>query len=237
MRTSGNGVAVGHDGWLYWVSACDGALVHALDFGVAVGQASFADTDRDGLDEILVSVADGFLYGITQRHADTPTGVIDVDPSDPASDVDSDFITTTDTWIARWDAVDGALRYEVGLFDAAGSPLLDERWRDVGTDTEATLTGLALANGRRYYVGVRAYSAEGPSVDGVSDGAVVRFPAPDTDGGPSGADAGVRPMSDASVEPPPDDTGGCGCRTSGQGAPPVALCLALLGALALRRRR
>ena len=225
------------DGWLYWVSACDGALVHALDFGVAVGQASFADTDRDGLDEILVSVADGFLYGITQRHADTPTGVIDVDPSDPASDVDSDFITTTDTWIARWDAVDGALRYEVGLFDASGSPLLDERWRDVGTDTEATLTGLALANGRRYYVGVRAYSAEGPSVDGVSDGAVVRFPAPVTDGGPPGSDAGVRPMSDASVEPPPEDTGGCGCRTSGQGAPPIAWCLALLGAVLLRRRR
>jgi len=43
--------------------------------------------------------------------------------------------------------------------------------RDVGTDTEATLTGLALENGGHYHVGVRAHSSSGPSVDAVSDGA------------------------------------------------------------------
>lgn len=225
------------DGFLYWVSPCDGALVHALDFGVAVGQASFADTDRDGLDEILVSVADGFLYGIAQRHAPTPADVIDVDPASPASTTDADFVTTEDTWIARWGAVDGALRYEVGVFDEGGAPLLAERWRDVGTDTEATLSELPLENGRRYHVGVRAWSADGPSVDGVSDGAVVRFPAPPTpDGGPPpSGDAGTTPTPDGGTTPPAE--GGCGCRAAGESGPGAGWLLALLGLLFAARRR
>ncbi|MBZ0119891.1 MAG: hypothetical protein K8H88_23080, partial [Sandaracinaceae bacterium] len=191
------------DGWLYWIAPCDGSLVHAIELGVAVGQPVFGDTDGDGLDEILVSAADGYLYGIEQRYAASPAFVNDIDPADPTSTDDADYITTEGTFIARWGAVPGALRYEVGLFDEAGRPVLSPRWRDMGTQTEVTLEGVALEIGRRYYAGVRAYSAQGPSVDAVSDGAFVRSPAAMIDAGmDAGADAG----------PGPRPSSGCGCR-------------------------
>jgi hypothetical protein len=224
------------DGWLYWINPCDGSLVRAIDLGVAVGQAVFGDTDRDGNDEILVSAADGYLYGFKQRYAETPAWVNDIDPASPTSTDDADFITTEDTLIARWAAVAGALRYEVGAFDADGSPLLAARWQDVGSDTEVTLTGLPLVNGRRYHFGVRALSADGPSVDAVSDGAVVRFAAPAVDGGTSPTmDAGSPPSVDAGTTPPAGD--GCGCRVVGGSGGASPLWWAAVALLAWRRRR
>jgi hypothetical protein len=52
------------DGFLYAVDPCSGDLVFANDFGFAVGEVIFGDSDGDGLDEILVSVADGNLYDL-----------------------------------------------------------------------------------------------------------------------------------------------------------------------------
>lgn len=229
------------DGWLYWINPCDGgSLVHATDFGVAVGQPVFGDTDRDGFDEILVSAADGYLYGIKQRHAASPEWVIDVDPATPASVDDADFVTTMDTLMARWAPVTGAIRYEVGAFEADGTPLLAGRWQDVGMDTEVILTGLPLADAGFYYVGVRAWSADGPSVDVVTDGVVVRFPSPGMDAGPmltdAGADAGSTGGDAGPTDPPAD--GGCGCRASADGRwSPFLAALAVMALLWLRRRR
>jgi MYXO-CTERM domain-containing protein len=225
------------DGFLYWVNACDGSLVHAIDMGVAVGQAVFGDTDGDGSDEILVTAADGYLYGFEHRLAESPAWVNDIDPMSPASTDDVDSVNTVDTLVARWAEVAGIVRYDVGVFEDGGRPLLTPRWQDAGTATEITLTGLALENGHRYYVGVRAISAEGPSVDAVSDGVLVRLPIPSndggtpTDGGTTSPDAGRRPAGDSS----------CACRAGGAPSAarpvvPMAL-LMLLTAVASRRRR
>ena len=54
------------DGWLYSVNPCTGDLEYAVDFKNAVGSVAFGDTDGDGLDEILVEVADGYLYDLKQ---------------------------------------------------------------------------------------------------------------------------------------------------------------------------
>lgn len=52
------------DGFLYAIDPCSGALLFASDFNFAVGDIIFGDSDGDGLDEILVSVADGNLYAL-----------------------------------------------------------------------------------------------------------------------------------------------------------------------------
>ncbi|NOY92124.1 MAG: VCBS repeat-containing protein [Deltaproteobacteria bacterium] len=229
------------DGWLYWVDPCDGTLVHAIDFGVAVGQTVFADTNGDGLDELLVSAADGYLYGLKQRNIERPAWVNDIDPADPSGMDDVDLVNTRDTLIGRWAAVPGAVRYEVGVF-YDGAPLLADRWQDVGTDTEVTLAGLSLINGRRYAISVRAISAAGPSVDAVSDGAIVRFPVSD-DAGTPGVDASTddasTPGADAGT--PTDGSGGsggCGCRvTPSSDARPWALFLFALALASVWRRR
>ncbi len=54
------------DGWLYSVNPCTGDLEYSVAFKNAVGSVAFADTDGDGLDEILVECADGYLYDLKQ---------------------------------------------------------------------------------------------------------------------------------------------------------------------------
>lgn len=61
------------DGFLYAVDPCSIKLDFAYDFHEAVGTVAFADTDGDGFDEILVSVADGYLYDVKQ-HVEPGTG-------------------------------------------------------------------------------------------------------------------------------------------------------------------
>jgi hypothetical protein len=57
------------DGFLYGVDPCSGDLRFALDFAYSVGEPLFGDTDGDGLDEIIVSVADGNLYALVDDPA------------------------------------------------------------------------------------------------------------------------------------------------------------------------
>jgi outer membrane protein assembly factor BamB len=66
LRGDGRPVAMvgSTDGFLYAVDPCTGDLVFAKDFGFDVGEIVFGDSDGDGLDEILVSVADGNLYAL-----------------------------------------------------------------------------------------------------------------------------------------------------------------------------
>jgi hypothetical protein len=54
------------DGWLYAINPCTFDLEYAVNLENAVGTVAFGDTDGDGLDEILVEVADGYLYDLKQ---------------------------------------------------------------------------------------------------------------------------------------------------------------------------
>ncbi|MCB9559546.1 MAG: hypothetical protein H6708_03980 [Kofleriaceae bacterium] len=212
------------DGWLYGVDPCTMALDFALNFGVPVGAVAFGDGDGDGLDELIVSTADGFLHGVKNAPIQGPGAVRDIDLS-TGTDEDVDDIVTRSTLSASWNAVPGATGYEVTVALAEGGIVATPPWTHVDS-TFVTISDLPLEDGVRYVVSVRALSAAGPSPDVLSDGVRVHMPAPAPDAGPGADGGGV-------VEQP----GGC-CEASTRGAPEsVGLGLAILAALRRRRRR
>lgn len=211
------------DGWLYAVDPCAGTLDFAVPFGAPVGAVASADTDGDGNDELLVSVADGYLYGLKDAPLRGPGIVRDLDPATASGD-DVDEVTTRDTLSASWDPVPGATGYEVAIAKADGGYVFYPPWQPVDA-TSYTRTGLALEDGVQYVFAVRAVSAAGRSPDILSDGVLVhRLGPPATDAGVDQPDAGT-----VTTQP-----GGC-CSTGG--APVPAVALGGLVALVLGRRR
>ncbi|MCC6523797.1 MAG: hypothetical protein IT373_14160 [Polyangiaceae bacterium] len=221
------------DGWLYAVNPCTGALDFSLYFDAAVGEPIFADTDGDGRDEILVTVADGYLYDVRNWVINAPSYVWDIDPAHGVVDHDLAEVETRDSLSGRWGSVAGATGYEVAIVNAAGDFVTSPIWQAVGKTQNTTVSGLPLVDGARYVFAVRALSPDGPSVDVASDGVVVHFPsALPGDGGSAGNASGA--AGDVLM------TGrACGCRGAGRPARPAgaAICgLALAMAFALRRR-
>ena len=201
------------DGYLYALGACTKTLKWALAFQEPVGSPVLADTDGDANDEILVSVADGYLYGIDDEQLAPPDYVWDVDPPSGLTGADVDQISTTSTLHVSWAAVLGASSYEVAVVGGGGSYLTVPEWTNVGAATVASLPGLPLVDGAKYVVGVRAIGPGGKSPDRASDGVSVHFPTvdagTDASGGAGGADSG---------------TGGAGGQSGagGDGGPPDA---------------
>jgi hypothetical protein len=244
-------------GWLYGINPCNGQLDFAVDFGAAVGDAVFGDTDGDGLDEIVVTAADGYLYDLKNEAIKSPRFVWDIDLPHNITDRDVDDIDTVDTLWGTWGSVQGATAYEVAVLDPAGAFVSSPHWTNVGLVTTAAVH-LALNNGERYTFAVRAVGSKGPSVDALSNGVTVHLPG---DGGTDGGDAGVDasadsapdvvemdagpssdapdaatvdasgPVLDASATPAVAG-GGCNCRTSGpRGASDTPYLLGILLAL------
>jgi hypothetical protein len=183
------------DGYLYAVNPCDGTLDFALNMGAAVGQPVFGDTDGDGNDEILVTVADGYLYDIKNEAVPPPGFVWDIDLAHGIT-TDIDTIQTVDTLYCKWGAVPGATGYEVAIVAQGGGFVTQSpSWKqeDAAT-TVATLAGLSLTDGSRYFCAVRAVGPGGLSPDAESNGVVV-IGAPDggADAGDAGDDAGGHP--------------------------------------------
>ncbi len=163
------------DGWLYSVDPCQRTLDFAYEFGAAVGEAIFGDTDGDGRDEILVTVEDGYLYSVRNFEIAAPEGVRDTDPfSNSTEDVVE--LVTRSTLEATWNQVDDASGYQVAVVDSAGN-YIGTPWRDAGTGSRLLLEDLVLEDGQTYRVSVRAVASDGNvSVDTVSDGVWVHFP-------------------------------------------------------------
>jgi hypothetical protein len=243
------------DGYLYAVDPCGESLDFSVPFGAPVGAAVFGDTDGDKLDEIIVSVADGYLYDLKQAPIDAPSFVWDIDLPHGIINHDVDTIETKDTLYGLWAAVPGAMSYEVAV--VTGSPpaiISSPSWQDAGTSTRTAVTNLTLHAGQKYYFAVRAAVASGVSPDAVSNGVVVIGADGGTDEG--GTDAGVEGGNDsgapdanrdgmssesgvdAAVEAASPEGGGCGCRASPRGVGD-AMCssLALAFACVIRRRR
>jgi outer membrane protein assembly factor BamB len=187
---AGDTVLVGSsDGWLYAVDPCQGTLVWSLFFNAPVGATALADVDGDGFDEILVSVADGFLYGVQHTPLPAPQTVFDIDPVHGHVGADIDEIVTDDTLFASWDAVELAASYQLAFIrdEVDGGGFLTDGWIDVGNETTASVAGLDLVIGKRYFAAVRAVTSDGRvSPDTLSDGVVVveteKPPPPDDDG-------------------------------------------------------
>lgn len=163
------------DGHLYAVDPCSTNLDWALDFRFPVGEAILADTDGDGSDEIVVTVADGYIYGIDEEVLAAPLFVVENDGTGPASGPgdDIDELVTRDTLYANWSSVEGATAYQYAVITPGGAFLTDPPFIDVGAVTEATATGLPLVVGRRYLFAVRAVGPDGSSSETLSDGVVV----------------------------------------------------------------
>jgi len=214
------------DGWLYGVNPCAGTLDFAVQFGASVGEAVFGDTDGDGKDEVLVSVANGYLYDLKGFSIDAPAYVWDTDPP-TVTNHEVSSITTTNRLSATWASVSGATSYAVQVVTAAGGQLVSmPTWQNVGNVTAISLSGLPLHDDTTYQFAVRAIGPNGPSVDAISPGVTVHFPG--DAGADSGADASVDSGSmeggtreagaEAGLDAGPagggePGGGGCGCRT------------------------
>ena len=204
------------DGYLYALDACTGALRWSVLFGYPVSSPILADTDGDGNDEIIVSVADGYLYGLKNEALPQPAYVWDIDPPHGITNMDVDSIDTVSTLYATWAPVTGAATYEVTVASIDGTYVTSPSWIDVGAVTTASIPNLALTDGAKYFVGVRAVSPEGKSTDTSSNGVVVHLPAT-PDGGhgrhrrhraaPQAPGARAARSTGGDVAP----SGGCGC--------------------------
>lgn len=209
------------DGWLYGMDPCGASLLFSYDFGSPVGNVIFGDADGNGLDELLVSVADGYLYGLKQPPVPAPESVLDTDPGHGISDADVDDISTSDHLSGAWKPVTGASSYQVAIAFADSTGLL-AGWQDVGNVTKHAVTGLELVDGARYVFAVRAVKAGGVSPDALSDGVRVHktAPEPEPDAGPdAGSDSGEGDSGpDAAIDASIGVTGvvaggGCDCRS------------------------
>ena len=168
------------DGFLYAVSPDGAALLWSVDLGAPIGEVVPIDWDGDDLLELVVSTGHGTVIGLDAHTGEPPMSVIDTDPPSAIYDRDVESIRTLDSLHAAWDAVPGATSYQVGVFTAFGDEISDG-FVDVGGTTSATLTGLALVDGDRYVLAVRAVSDLGVSPDAVSNGVTAHLP--DDDGG------------------------------------------------------
>jgi len=168
------GAVVGSsDGYLYAVEPCTGSLLWSMNFRFPVGEAIFADTDDDGIDEIVVTVADGYLYGVDREMFPAPGWVHDTDPPSGVTDEDVDSIETQDTLYAAWEPVPLATSYEYGILTASGNFITVPNFINVGPDISVESTGLGLMLGGRYYFAVRAIGPGGSSSEAVSDGVTI----------------------------------------------------------------
>ncbi|MEQ9076178.1 MAG: VCBS repeat-containing protein [Sandaracinaceae bacterium] len=236
------------DGYLYAIDPCSEPLrkIWSLSFRAPVGEAIFADTDGDGLEELVVSAADGFLYGVDTEALPAPETVLDTDPGLGLTTEDVDE-TRGAALGARWDAVPEAESYEYAVFTIGGSPVtrnpMDETNPFIPTTSTSVEHRLGLEAGTTYFFAVRAIGAEGTSSEALSDGTLYAYDPSSVDGGvtlDAGAPVDASGGGDASVGRDggggSGGEGGCGCRAAGTGRAPLWALLAL-GAFAWWRRR
>jgi hypothetical protein len=170
------GVIVGSsDGFLYALKLDPLELAWALDFRATVGEPVAADTDGDGIHEILAPVGDGHIAVVTNAALPSPTAVFESDCTDvPAADDDLDEISTQGPLGISWLPVENASGYRVLVLRSDGVVVV--QWKAVGNVTSTLFQGIVFEEGQRYEVRVTAYAhgSMAPLVSGesISDGFV-----------------------------------------------------------------
>lgn len=229
------------DGYLYAVDVCaPGApLLWTMNLRSPVGEVVTGDLDGDGQQDLVVTAADGFLYGIGPERFPAPKQVMEIDPAVPdAGDIDESM--TPGALVASWDPVPNATGYEYALLTAGGTALTrhptvpGNPFVPVGPDVTTVTYSSMLRAGARYLFAVRALGPSGASTETLSDGVTYQPREP--------VDAGVQVMTDAGAS---NDAGladagvsmskikggaGCGCEVTSSS------WLVLVLVLASRRR-
>lgn len=241
------------DGYIYALNPCTGALDWAYDVGFPPGEVVFADTSGDGVDEMLVTAADGYLYAFSQQVLAPPAWVYDTDPAHGITSKEASQVTTSISLSAAWAPVAGADAYQLAVTTEGGSFVTEPNWLEVGSGTSTTTKPLPLVNGAKYFQLVRAISktkgsspatsSSGVTVQivpqGPGDGGTIKQPVDAGrvgDGGRHGSDAADASSGDGS-QTGGASSGGCSCKVASRADRSAAWLGAVVPLVALARRR
>jgi hypothetical protein len=140
-------------------------------FGAAVGRR-FGDSDGDGRDEIVVTVADGYRTACALEIA-APEAALDRSVVDRSADRRTWGRSTLEATGRPWLAP----ATEVAVVDTDGAYVTSPAWRDAGTATTLLIADLPRQQ-PDHRVSVRAISSDGGrSTDTANGGVRVRFAA------------------------------------------------------------
>ena len=183
-------LAASENGYLYALNAENGSLLWGYNFYYPVRHIVVANIDNDPQLEILVSVADGFVYALEQQTFARPQSAWD-GPS-PVLNDDTDVQLSQTCYSGHWRATSDTLKgqpqgYRVALRDASGA-LLTDGYLDVPHITGATVMGVTLClgdpnpqrrlisnliPGQRYFLEVISYKGADASAPTFTDGVVI----------------------------------------------------------------
>ncbi|MBK9263004.1 MAG: PQQ-binding-like beta-propeller repeat protein [Polyangiaceae bacterium] len=167
----GNGaVLVGSsDGYLYAVDACTLDLRWSKFLGGSVSEPIVGDTDGDAGDEIVVSVADGYIVNIDVPRLSPTDGITFVGPKNGNAPI---VISPGQDVTISFGQVSGATSYEYALVGPENEALWSPAHRDVATNQVTVNLDGVLAS-RPYRIAVRAKGPAGSSPEAFSETIVV----------------------------------------------------------------
>jgi hypothetical protein len=163
------------DGFLYVLRPCaaqvGGFLDWILAFDAPVGEPIPGDIDGDGFAEIIVATQAGYLYAVDQASMSAPALVGEVATTGTLAGAELDEIASDAPLRVEWQAVSGAVSYEVAVFDGVGSAVTSPAFVPAGNGTSFELEPIPLQPGLPYFTVVRAVGANGErSFEQMSDG-------------------------------------------------------------------
>lgn len=156
------------DGFLYALDGCSLNLLWSKDLGAPVAEPAIGDVDNDGVVEVVVGAADGYVYGLDWPLL-TPPANVALGGADPGESLAA---SVGEDVFVEWEPVPGAIEYEIALVDPTGRAVWSPAYRSAkGESVTVPLAG-ALA-GRPYRVAVRGRNGETAGAEAFSQNIVV----------------------------------------------------------------
>lgn len=153
---AGPAVLVGSsDGYLYALQGCSLNLLWAKSLGAPVAEPVIGDADNDGIVEIVVGAADGYVYGLDWPPLTAPQNMA-LSGAGPDGSL---AVPVGEAVSLKWSPVPGASGYEVALVDPEGRPIRSPAYEGAKGESASISMEGALA-GRPYRVAVRARSGD-----------------------------------------------------------------------------
>ncbi|HLM71312.1 MAG TPA: hypothetical protein VK459_01415, partial [Polyangiaceae bacterium] len=129
------------DGFLYGLHGCSLNLLWAKDLGAPVAEPAIGNVDADGVVEIVVGAADGYIYGLDWPLL-IPPGTMLLGGAGPDGSL---AVAVGEEVFVEWAPVPGAIEYEVALVDPDGRPVRDPAYASVKGESATISMEGALA--------------------------------------------------------------------------------------------